>query len=154
MTEDDAGAKNEGSRATAGFKVSDKRHFTADGARRLDEAEETETATSGTPPGVEPLQPESPPGFEHRPVEDPSDVTFTMLINAMAHPALICLGEIPHPETGEPTLNPEQAKLYINMLELLRVRCRGNLSRQEEILLEQVLYQLRMLYVARIGPKG
>jgi hypothetical protein len=37
-------------------------------------------------------------------------------------------------------------------LDLLRVKCRGNLSQQEESLLEQVLYQLRMLYVARVGP--
>ena len=40
------------------------------------------------------------------------------------------------------------------MLDLLRVKCRGNLTPQEEELLERVLYQLRMLYVARTGPQG
>ena len=39
------------------------------------------------------------------------------------------------------------------MLDLLRVKTRGNLSFQEENLLEQVLYELRMLYVARSGSK-
>ena len=48
-------------------------------------------------------------------------------------------------------VDPEKAKLQIDMLELIRVRTRGNLSPQEESLLEQVLYQLRMLYVARAG---
>ena len=73
------------------------------------------------------------------------------LINAMAQPALLYLGEIPHPATGQATLDLEGARLQIDMLDLLRVKCRGNLTPQEESLLESVLYQLRMRYVARSG---
>jgi hypothetical protein len=87
-------------------------------------------------------------------LDEPEGVDFTMLINAMAQPALLFLGEIPHPGTGKATFNPEQARLQIDMLDLLRVKCRGNLSAEEEGLLERVLYQLRMLYVARTGPQG
>jgi hypothetical protein len=153
MTENDAAAKKEGNRLAPAFKVTDRRHFTMEGERRSAEADEAEPSPGTTPP-QEPTPAEARPGFEHRPLEDPSDVSFTMLINAMAQPALLFLGEIPHPGTGQATLDPEKAKLQIDMLELLRVKCRGNLSPQEETLLEQVLYQLRMLYVARVGPVG
>jgi len=80
-------------------------------------------------------------------------VDFTMLINAMAHPALILLGEIAHPDTGRPIVELEQARLQIDLLDLLRIKCRGNLTVEEEQLLEKVLYQLRMLYVAKSGAR-
>jgi hypothetical protein len=147
MTENDFGAKKQENRAAPAYKVTDRRHFTVEGERRSEEADEPE-------PSPEPPPADARSGFEHRPLEDPPDVDFTMLINAMAQPALLFLGEIPHPGTGQATLDPEKAKLQIDMLELLRVKCRGNLSRQEEALLEQVLYQLRMLYVARVGVAG
>ncbi|ANM32054.1 hypothetical protein ABI59_03305 [Acidobacteria bacterium Mor1] len=74
-----------------------------------------------------------------------------MLLNAMAQPALLFLGEIPHPDSNQPTVDLVQARLQIDMLDLLRVKCRGNLTKQEEGLLDRVLYQLRMLYVTRSG---
>jgi len=153
MTEPDATGKNVPEPASPTFKVRDRRHFTAEGERRSREADEVE----------EPAQPDhreqqtpkaARPGFDRRPLEEPPDVSFTMLINAMAQPALLFLGEIPHPGTGQPAVDPEKAKLQIDMLELIRVKTRGNLSPQEESLLEQVLYQLRMLYVARAGSAG
>ena len=76
-------------------------------------------------------------------------VDFTMLINAMAQPALLFLGEIPHPATGKNHVDLEQARIQIDMLELLRVKCRGNLSSDEDGLLDRMLYQLRMLFVAK-----
>ena len=67
----------------------------------------------------------------------------------MAEPALLFLGEIPHPSTGQPRIDLERARIQIDMLELLQVKCRGNLSTEEEGLLDRILYELRMLYVAR-----
>jgi hypothetical protein len=72
-----------------------------------------------------------------------------MLINAMAEPALLFLGEIRHPGSGEPEVDLGRARIQIDMLDLLRVKCRGNLTPEEEGLLDRILYQLRMLYVAR-----
>jgi Domain of unknown function (DUF1844) len=138
------------------IKVTDRRHFTRDGERRAEVDEELEPAA---PVGVQPnpgtTRPaESEPKFEHRPLDEPEGVDFTMLINAMAQPALLYLGEIPHPATGKPTLDLEGARLQIDMLDLLRVKCRGNLTPQEDNLLESVLHQLRMRYVARSGTAG
>jgi hypothetical protein len=139
-------------RGTQTLKVTDRRHFTADGERRTELPDEPEEAGGHRAPVPEAVdaegrQPEA--GFERRPLDEPEGVDFTMLINAMAQPALLFLGEIPHPGTGKAAVNPEQARLQIDMLDLLRVKCRGNLSAEEQGLLERVLYQLRMLYVAR-----
>jgi hypothetical protein len=138
------------------IKVTDKRHFTLDGERRIEVDEDPELATPvGAPPTPETRRrPESETKFERRPLDEPEGVDFTMLINAMAQPALLYLGEIPHPATGQPTLDLEGARIQIDMLALLRVKCRGNLTPQEDNLLESVLHQLRMRYVARSGSVG
>ena len=154
----DDGRQSQGEdRGRQAIKVTDRRHFTADGERRSelpDEPEEAAGARVRPPsPAIDAAVPASPAGFERRSLDEPEGVDFTMLINAMAQPALLFLGEIPHPGTGKATFNPEQARLQIDMLDLLRVKCRGNLSGEEEGLLERVLYQLRMLYVARTGPQ-
>ena len=138
------------------FKVTDRRHFTSDGDLRRDIPEEdaTEERPAGDGPENESTPRGSETGFERRPVDEPAGVDFTMLVNAMAQPALLFLGEIPHPSTGERTVDLEQARIQVDLLDLLRVKCRGNLSSQEEGLLERVLYELRMAYVARSGRPG
>ena len=138
------------------IKVTDRRHFTRDGERRTEVDEDPESAApAGVPPVPGPTRrPESETKFERRPLDEPEGVDFTMLINAMAQPALLYLGEIPHPATGQPALDLEGARIQIDMLDLLRVKCRGNLTPQEDNLLESVLHQLRMRYVARSGSAG
>jgi hypothetical protein len=136
------------------YKVTDRRLFTAEGVLRSDVPEEAAEpeGTADAPPVAASRGPAvETPGFERRPLQEPEGVDFTMLINAMAEPALLFLGEIPHPSTGQPRLDLERARLQIDMLDLLRVKCRGNLSFEEEGLLDRILYQLRMLYVARAG---
>ena len=138
------------------IKVTDRRHFTKDGERRIEVDEEPEIAAPAqpSPPPPATKRPGGEPQFERRPLDEPEGVDFTMLINAMAQPALLYLGEIPHPATGQPTVDLEGARIQIDMLDLLRVKCRGNLTPQEDNLLESVLHQLRMRYVARSGSAG
>jgi hypothetical protein len=127
------------------IKVVDRRLFGADGRRREDIEEE---------PRPEKPAEEKPAGFERRPVEEPEGVDFTMLVNAMATQALLLLGEIPDPDGGKPVVHLEQARLQIDMLDLIRIKCRGNLTAVEEKLIEEVLYQLRMRCVAKSGSTG
>lgn len=148
------GKERDPSEAELNYKVTDRRLFTADGELREQIAEDEEE-----PAGETEAQPgddtptdraaERGAGFERRSLEEPEGVDFTMLINAMAEPALLFLGEIPHPATGAPQVDLERARLQIDMLDLLRVKCRGNLTAPEESLLDRILYQLRMLYVSR-----
>jgi hypothetical protein len=146
------GADLEGSQPR--LKVTDRRSFRPDGTPRREATESADAfRDAGEPEGREESSSlrDRPggEGFERRPLDEPEGIDFTVLINAMAQPALIYLGEVPHPATGQPVLELEQARLQIDMLDLLRVKCRGNLTPQEESLLERVLYQLRMLYVTR-----
>ena len=132
------------------IKVTDRRLFSSDGSLREAIADEREEQ--------QPEQPREPsraePAFERRSLEEPQGVDFTMLINAMAQPALIFLGEVPHPGTGKPEINLEQARLQIDLLDVLRIKTRGNLSPDEEGLLDRVLYELRMRWVARSSRSG
>lgn len=132
------------------IKFTDRRLFTPEGELR-EALEESEESSSSRPSEEIATDSTDQTGFQHRSLEEPKGVDFTMLINAMAQPALIFLGEIPYPGGDEPEVNLEQAELQIDLLDLLRIRCRGNLDPQEEELLERMLYQLRMLYVARKG---
>ncbi len=127
-----------------GVKVTDRRLFTVEGDLRGELPQEEAEADETVPP-----QRGEPSSFERKPLDEPKDVDFTMLINAMAHPALIFLGEIAHPGTGQSEVNLEQAQLQIDLLDMLRIKCRGNLTQEEEGLLDRILYQLRMLYVSR-----
>jgi hypothetical protein len=154
MSEDDRGTDRAQDKPGT-FKVTDRRHFTVEGERRKDFEQEDEAPPSAEPePKAEPQGPRAEARFERRPLDEPEGVDFTMLVNAMAQPALLFLGEIPHPSTGQRTLDVEQARIQVDMLDLLRVKCRGNLTAQEEGLLERVLYELRMLYVARTSKPG
>ena len=152
MADSDRGKERAQEKPRDELKVTDRRHFTSSGELRTEIVEDHAEEHRHETPGTEERAPDvgAPSGgFERRPLDEPEGVDFTMLINAMAQPALLFLGEIPHPATGKPTFDLEQARLQIDMLDLLRVKSRGNLTAQEDGLLDRVLYQLRMLYVAR-----
>ncbi len=149
-TMSDESKNHEESGEESRIKVTDRRLFTSDGELR-------DHGGAGEPePDVvmETDRPGEEAGFSHTPVEEDPGVDFTTLINAMATPALIHLGEVPHPDGGMSEVNLEQARLQIDFLALLQVKCRGNLSSAEESLLERVLYQLRLLYVSKSGKAG
>jgi hypothetical protein len=132
------------------LKVTDRRLFTSDGLLRGDvEQEEAVYEPAAVEEAVRNEEAAGQAEFERQPVEEPTGVDFTMLINAMAEPALLFLGEIAHPSSGQPQVDLERARIQIDMLDLLRVKCRGNLSTQEDGLLDRILYQLRMLFVER-----
>ncbi len=148
-----------GGTETSGIKVTDRRLFTSEGNLRPEVSEvktDPEAPREPVESGREARResPGSERGFERRPLEEPPAVDFTMLINAMAQPALIYLGEIPHPGTGRPELDLEQARLQIDLLDILRIKCRGNLSEDEQGLLDRILYHLRMLFVNRSAQPG
>lgn len=78
-------------------------------------------------------------------------VTFNTLVLSMSTTALVQLGDAP-PEFFEgqpmPPKNLPMAKHSIDMLALLEEKTRGNLDGEEERLLSQILYDLRLRYVA------
>ncbi|HFC97242.1 MAG TPA: DUF1844 domain-containing protein [Thermosulfurimonas dismutans] len=74
-------------------------------------------------------------------------VTFSTFILSLNTAALIHLGELPNPDTNEKTVNLTLARHTIDTLDMLREKTRGNLTPDEERLLESILYELRLRYV-------
>jgi hypothetical protein len=75
------------------------------------------------------------------------EVTFSSFILSLNTSALFHLGELVHPETGEKVLDLDLAKHSINILDLLRKKTVGNLDKDEEQLLSNILYELKVRYV-------
>lgn len=75
------------------------------------------------------------------------DVTFTSLVLSLNTTALFHLGELTHPESGETNVDLALVKHTIDTLRLLRDKTTGNLDRDENELLNTVLYDLKMRFV-------
>lgn len=72
---------------------------------------------------------------------------FIEFVMMQAQQASLFLGRIPHPQSGETTVMLEPAKLFIDQLEMIREKTRGNLSAAESEILNSVLSDLQMAYV-------
>ena len=79
--------------------------------------------------------------------------SFEMLVSTLATEALVAMGQVPHPGTGKAELRRNQAQYLIDTLDILRQKSQGNLTPAEQQLLEDVLHQLRMVFIAvTAGP--
>ena len=72
---------------------------------------------------------------------------FVELIMMQAQQAAMFLGQMPGPDGSEPQVNLEYAKLFIDQLEMLQEKTRGNLSNEEAQVLTGVLSDLRLAFV-------
>ncbi len=84
----------------------------------------------------------------------PPPADFSFFITTLSLQASIFLGQIPNPATNKKELNLTQAKFIIDTLGLLKDKTAGNLTAEEDNLLENLLYELRMQYVAVNGKKN
>jgi len=75
------------------------------------------------------------------------DTHFFRLVATFEAAAMQQLGKIAHPMTGDVEVSLEGARDSIDMLDMLKRKSDGNLNKDEERLLEHVLYQLRMNYL-------
>lgn len=76
-------------------------------------------------------------------------IDFNTFIISMSASAAMHLGLAPNPATGKAEANLPLARQTIDLLALLEHKTRGNLTGEEERLLAQVLYDLRMQFVGR-----
>jgi hypothetical protein len=76
------------------------------------------------------------------------EVDFGTFVMSMASSVLVHLGEISHPEAPGDHKNLALAKQTLDILSMLREKTRGNLTNEEEQLLQNLLYDLRMKYVS------
>ncbi len=72
---------------------------------------------------------------------------FIELVNLMAMQAMYALGGMQGPSGENIPPNPHAAKHHIDLLEVLSIKTKGNLTDDEQKALDAVLYELRMVYV-------
>ncbi len=72
---------------------------------------------------------------------------FIEFVMMHAQNAALFLGQIPHPQSGKPEINLELAKLFIDQLEMIQEKTRGNLSDEESTVLRNTLAGLQMGFV-------
>lgn len=77
------------------------------------------------------------------------EVTFSTFVMSLASSALVQLGEVPNPETGETGTDLLMAKHSVDVLNMLHEKTRACLEPDESRLLEGLLYELRMKYVMK-----
>lgn len=78
-------------------------------------------------------------------------IDFSTFILSLNSSVLVQLGLIEDPATGQKSKNLALAKQTIDLMAVLEEKTRGNLTTDEENILKNLLYELRMLYVKEKG---
>ncbi|HYB90887.1 MAG TPA: DUF1844 domain-containing protein [Candidatus Binataceae bacterium] len=129
-----------------GFKVEDRRRFSAEGELKPEHrAEEPKPAAVEKPHGPEASSAASKP--PERPAGPEPEINFATFIVGLSTEALAALGEMPDPATGNRSRDLRAAQQLIDIIGMLRNKTRGNLDRNEEGLIDAILFDLRMKYV-------
>ena len=79
--------------------------------------------------------------------EETMSAQFAGLVMQQTNLALMLLGKSPHPETQKTMLDIDGARMFIDQLEMLESKTKGNLDKREQGLLKQSLTALRMAFV-------
>jgi len=74
---------------------------------------------------------------------------FSSIVILLYFPALVQLGLVEDPASGERQENLGLAKRNIDLLDLLRDRTKGNLESEEQKFLDGVLDQLKLAYLKK-----
>lgn len=75
---------------------------------------------------------------------------FAQLVLQQTNMAMMLLGKIAHPESGQVYKDIEAARLFIDQLEMLEGKTQGNLTKDESGLLKQSLMNLRLAFVEAV----
>src|SRR5690242_3221752 len=75
---------------------------------------------------------------------------FANMVIQQSNMAMMLLGKVAHPETGQFLHDTDAARMFIDQLEMIEAKTKGNLSKQEEGLLKQALTTLHMAFVETI----
>ena len=82
--------------------------------------------------------------------EEMMSALFAQLVVQQANMAMLLMGQVPHPQTGQTMRDIEAARLFIDQLEMLEAKTKGNLTKEEDQILKQSLMALRMAFVQAV----
>ena len=126
------------------FIIKDKRIF-AEGS------EDQEVKKQKAEPETEKPKDKAPEERAEKEKEKPEyqlpEINFATFIFSLNHSVLVHLGVMEDPVTGKKEKNLPLAKQTIDILGMLEEKTRGNLTKDEEKMLKNMLYDLRMIYI-------
>lgn len=126
----------EDKKTDSGFVIKDRRH-TGDSTEEKSHEEIKTDATE---------KKEQKEKFADSDVNYPQ-VNFTNFVLSLSTSALFHFGDFPDEEGGKTQKNLPAAKQTIDILDMLSEKTRGNLDKNENDLIQGVLYELKMRYV-------
>jgi hypothetical protein len=129
------------------FIVKDRRIFAQENLDR-EEKEEKKAPAAEEKKEAEAKEANKEPAAESQepPLQFP-EINFATFVASLNASALLQLGAIEDPTAGTKNKNLPMAKQTIDILSLLQEKTVGNLSAEEENLLKNILYDLRLMYV-------
>ena len=83
--------------------------------------------------------------------EEMHSALFAQMVMQQSNLALMLLGKVAHPETGKTVRDLEAARFFIDQLEMLEAKTKGNLTSPETALLKQTLITLRLAFVEAVN---
>lgn len=81
------------------------------------------------------------------------EINFATFILSLSSSAMLHFGDIEDPVSGKKERNLTIAKQTIDMIDMLREKTKGNLTKDEEGLMENILYELKLRYVKESGKE-
>jgi hypothetical protein len=83
-------------------------------------------------------------------LKEPAEpIDFYTFCLSLGSSAFVHLGDAPHPESGQAQENLVLAKQTIDILGMLQVKTKGNLTQEEDKFLDHLLLDLRLRYVTK-----
>jgi len=142
------------------FQVKDRRRFTESGDVRENAPDApTEDKAGDAPVDATEGQPDADragaagsTGSSPRAPElgdQSAEITLSTFLMSLSTQALICLGEIPNPMTGESETDLTAVREFIDVISMLQEKTRGNLDPSESSLFDKILFDLRMRFVEK-----
>lgn len=138
-----------------GFVVKDRRVFSAEGEaagassdKERSAPQSPEKAPEAGAAGRAPEPDAQAPPQARPPLPEINFATFIASLNASA---LYHLGVIEDPVSGKREKDLPMAKQTIDILSILQQKTSGNLTADEDLMLKNILYDLRILYVKERG---
>lgn len=126
-----------------GFVIRDKRQFTTEGEAKPEVDAPKATATSETADKGE----TSKEKFQESKEIPLPEINFATFVLSISSSVLLHFGDVPDPISGKKERNLPMAKQTIDILGILKEKTKGNLDKEEEQLLENLLHDLRLKYV-------
>ncbi len=132
-----------------GFTIKDKRssNQSEEEAKTADASQPKEQAPAEEKQSP-PQEKESPPEEKESPPQD-FELNFSTFVLSLTSSAFYHLGDIPDPLTGKKEENLPAVKQTIAILIMLKEKTKNNLEADEAKLLEQLIYELQMKYMAK-----